>query len=97
VHDVFDRTRPFEPGMVVTLEPGIYVRRADVEASELFRALEPADQASIRAALDRYDGLGVRIEDDLLITDGAPEVLSDGLPRTPEEIEAFFAAQTAGE
>ena len=97
VHDVFDRARPWAPGMVATIEPGIYVRRADVEASEVFRGLTEEQQAAIRAALDRYDGLGVRIEDDVLITDGDPVVLSGGLARTVEEIEAFLAAQTAGE
>jgi Xaa-Pro aminopeptidase len=97
VHDVFDRARPWEPGMVVTIEPGIYVRRADVEASAVFKGLTAEQQAGIRAALDRYDGIGVRIEDDVLITDGDPVVLSDGLARTVEAIEAFLAAQTAGE
>jgi len=92
VHDVFDRTRPFEPGMVVTLEPGLYVRRDDVEASEVFKKLGEEQQTKIRGALDRYEGIGVRIEDDVLITDGEPEVLSDGLPRTVEEIEAFLEA-----
>lgn len=97
VHDVFDRTRPFEPGMVVTIEPGIYVRRADVEASPVFQALSAEEQAGIRTALGRYDGIGVRIEDDLVITGGAPEILSGGLPRTAAEVEAFLAAQTASE
>jgi Xaa-Pro aminopeptidase len=97
VHDVFDRARPWEPGMVATIEPGIYVRRADVEASEVFRGLTAEEQAAIRAVLDRYDGIGVRIEDDVLITDGEPVVLSDGLARTVEEIEAFLAEQTVGE
>lgn len=92
VHDVFDRTRPLEPGMVWTLEPGLYVRRDDVEASPVFKALGEGEQQSIRRALDRYDGLGVRIEDDVLVTAGEPVVLSDALPRTVEGIEALLAA-----
>lgn len=92
VHDVFDRTRELEPGMVWTLEPGLYVRPDDVEASETFRGLSAEEQATIRQALERYAGIGVRIEDDLLITDGAPRVLSDGTPRSAEEIERFMAA-----
>lgn len=90
VHDVFDRTRPFEPGMVVTLEPGLYVRREDVEASETFQNLGEEQQAKIRRALDRYEGIGVRIEDDVLITESEPEVLSAGLARTVAEIETFL-------
>lgn len=92
VHDVFDRTRPFEPGMVVTLEPGLYVRPDDVEASEVFRGLTDDEQARIRRALERYTGIGVRIEDDVLITGGEPEVLSAGLERTVEEVEALMAS-----
>lgn len=91
VHDVFDRTRVLEPGMVWSLEPGLYVRPNDVEASDAFAALPADRQAAIRAALDRYAGLGVRIEDDVLITDGAPRVLSDGAPRTIEAIEEWMA------
>jgi Xaa-Pro aminopeptidase len=90
-HDVFDRTRALEPGMVVTDEPGVYVRKDDVLASEVFRKLPPAEQESIRTALDRYDGIGVRIEDDVLITAGEPKVLSAGAPRSPKEIEALMA------
>jgi Xaa-Pro aminopeptidase len=77
--------------MVWSLEPGLYVRPNDVEASDAFATLGGDQQASIRAALDRYAGLGVRIEDDVLITEGAPRVLSDGAPRTIEAIEEWMA------
>ena len=42
-------------------------------------------------ALQRYDGIGVRIEDDVLITSGEPKVLSASAPRTVKEIEAWMA------
>jgi Xaa-Pro aminopeptidase len=91
-HDVYDRLRTFEPNMVFTNEPGVYVRKDDVVASEVFRKLTAAEQQSLRAALDRYDGIGVRIEDDVLITSGEPRVMSAAAPRTVRDIEAFMAA-----
>ena len=90
-HDVFDRVRAFEPGMVVTNEPGVYVRKDDILASDVFAKLTPSEQASVRAAVDRYDGIGVRIEDDVLITAGQPRIMSAGAPRSPKEIEALMA------
>jgi Xaa-Pro aminopeptidase len=74
VHDpgalyVGGASRRFVPGMVVALEPGLYVQPDDEEAPEAFR------------------GIGVRIEDDFVITDGAPELLTTA-PRTVAEIEA---------
>lgn len=93
VHDVFDRTRKFEPGMVLTNEPGLYVRKNDVLASAVYRQLSDSEQKTIAAALERYDGIGVRIEDDVLVTVGAPRMLSAGAPRTVAEIEAWMAVK----
>ena len=78
VHDtgpykVGDEWRRLEPGMVLTIEPGIYVAE-DVEDAN-----------------PRYLGIGVRIEDDVLVTDGAPEVLSARVPKTIEDIERIMA------
>jgi Xaa-Pro aminopeptidase len=92
-HDVYDRTRPFEAGMVFTMEPGAYVRKDDIVGSDVFKSLPAAEQASMRAAVMRYDGIGVRIEDDVLITAGEPKILSAGAPRSARDIEAFMASR----
>ena len=65
VHDPGDRERPLEPGMVVTVEPGIYI---------------PAEK------------IGVRIEDDVLVTADGSKILSGRLPRTVDEVEAVMAS-----
>ncbi len=74
VHDVgayFNRgePRPLEPGMVLTIEPGIYVQATDEEAPE------------------RYRGVGIRIEDDILVTHDGCDVLSAAVPKTVADIE----------
>ena len=90
VHDVDDLDRALEPGMVVTNEPGIYVRVADVRANPAYLALPVEERAGIDAALQRYADIGVRIENDVLITSGAPRNLSAAAPTTVEEIEAWM-------
>jgi len=69
VHDpVSDRSRPLEPGMVITIEPGIYIPE---------------------------ENLGVRIEDDVLVTRDGYRILSRGLPREAEEIERMMRESRA--
>lgn len=69
VHDVGAYDRPFEPGMVLTVEPGIYL----------------PDEA-----------LGVRIEDDVVVTEDGYRLLSGGVPRHPDELEALMARPGVG-
>jgi len=47
-HDVYDRQRAFEPNMVFTNQPGVYVRKDDVVASEVFKKLTASEQQSLR-------------------------------------------------
>lgn len=81
VHDVGDyridgESRLLEPGMVFTIEPGLYVN---------------ADDTSVPA---KWRGIGIRIEDDVLIAKDGYDVLTDALPRTADEIEAAMAETT---
>lgn len=90
VHDVGGRDMPFRPGMVITVEPGIYVREDTLENLDD----TPRNRAlieSIRPAFERYRNIGVRIEDDVLVTVDGHRVMSEGTPRSIEEIEAFMA------
>ncbi|MFG3343976.1 aminopeptidase P family protein [Streptomyces sp. NPDC048018] len=62
-----------QPGMVLTVEPGLYFQPDDLTVPEEWR------------------GIGVRIEDDLLVTADGHENLSAGLPRSSDEVEAWMA------
>ena len=77
VHDVGvygqDRSRILEPGMVLTVEPGLYIA-PDAEVPE------------------QYRGIGIRIEDDIVITETGNENLTASVGKKPEEIEALMAA-----
>ncbi|GAB4084196.1 aminopeptidase P family protein [Myceligenerans cantabricum] len=65
------------PGMVFTIEPGLYFKADDLAVPE------------------EYRGIGVRIEDDVLVTADGNENLSAALPRTPDAIESWMAALRA--
>jgi Xaa-Pro aminopeptidase len=76
VHDVGkyklgEASRILEPGMVLTVEPGIYIAE-DAEGVD-----------------DRFRGIGIRIEDDVLVTADGHEVLTKAIPKEIDEIEAL--------
>ena len=81
VHDVgayfkAGDSRALEPGMVLTIEPGIYVAEDDEEAPEAYR------------------GIGIRIEDDVLITADGNDVLTAAVPKSIAEVEAAVRARS---
>jgi Xaa-Pro aminopeptidase len=81
VHDVGDYRiegawRELEPGMVCTVEPGLYV----------------ASDAPVDA---KWRGIGIRIEDDVLVTAGAPDVLTRGLVSEAADVEARIGSARA--
>ncbi|MBU8976859.1 MULTISPECIES: aminopeptidase P N-terminal domain-containing protein [unclassified Lysobacter] len=80
VHDVGEyrldgESRLLEPGMVFTIEPGLYVSSDDTTVDAKWR------------------GIGIRTEDDVLVTRDEPEVLTNALARSADEIEALMAAR----
>jgi Xaa-Pro aminopeptidase len=70
-------SRPFAPGMVLTVEPGLYI---------------PPDDKSAPA---KYRGIGVRIEDDVLVTAEGNRNLTAKVPKDPEAIEALMNSKKA--
>ena len=80
VHDVGGykpkgEARPLEPGMVLTVEPGLYFHR-DIEG------VRPE-------LLEEYGGIGVRIEDDVLVTAAGPRVLTAAIPKQVDDLLAL--------
>jgi len=90
VHDVGVQGMELAPGMILTVEPGIYIRpdALDVlpKTSEYARFIK-----AVRPAFEKYKGIGVRIEDDILVTSGEPVNMSGAIPRKLEDIEATMA------
>ncbi|MCB1818808.1 MAG: aminopeptidase P N-terminal domain-containing protein [Gammaproteobacteria bacterium] len=78
VHDVGDykvdgHWRLLEKGMVLTVEPGLYIPQGT------------------KGIAKKWQGIGIRIEDDVLVTDGEPDVLSRDVPKSVELIESVMA------
>ena len=92
VHDVGAGAK-FVPGAVFTNEPGVYVRQDALDyMAPGFNAAEwEKFKTAIRPAFEKYKGIGVRIEDDMLITDTGVRWLSEALPRKISDIEDFIA------
>ena len=79
VHDVGEykvggEWRVLEPGMVMTVEPGLYF------------------SPDCKSVAKKWRGLGIRIEDDVVVTDKAPRVLTKSVPKTVADIEALMQA-----
>ena len=90
VHDVGDNNAVLEPGMFFTNEPGIYIRNDALEYLEKTPENEKFI-AAVRPAFEKYKNVGVRIEDDILVTPEGYRNLSAAIPRTVPDIEAFIA------
>ena len=92
VHDVGDYGTKLEPGMVFTVEPGIYVRldALDYMPYGWKEADWEAFRTKIKPAFEKYRGIGVRIEDDLVVTPEGVRWMTASLPRKMSEIEAFM-------
>jgi Xaa-Pro aminopeptidase len=78
VHDVGEYKvagdfRELEPGMVFTIEPGLYIAPGS------------------KGVAEKWQGIGIRIEDDVVITGDGHEVLTHGVPREIDEVEALLA------
>lgn len=85
--------RPLQPGMVVTIEPGFYQVAALLQDAE--RREQAGDRVNWERLADFADVQGIRIEDDVLVTETGSEVLSAALPTAPEAIEELVQATTA--
>ena len=80
VHDVGvykpdGESRLYQPGMMITIEPGLYIQTYDDSVDEKWR------------------GIGIRIEDDVLITHNEAEIFSGDVPKAAADIEAFMAGK----
>ena len=73
-YEIDGHSRVLEPGMVLTVEPGIYVPPSATSVDEIWR------------------GLGIRVEDNVVVTRGEADILSSGICKTMDDIEVLMAS-----
>ncbi len=90
VHDVGNYNAPLAPGMIMTNEPGIYMREDALDYFDLSKPEIKAFVDKIRPVFEKYRAIGVRIEDDMLVTETGVEWMTRALPRKISEIESLM-------
>jgi Xaa-Pro aminopeptidase len=112
VHDAgsyfnLDKTtsRNLKPGMVLTVEPGIYIGANGLDKDKLFQIFKYFDQDireedithfinAVKPAAEKYMNIGIRIEDDILVTNDGHEVLSEKAPKEIKAIESMMQKES---
>lgn len=96
VHDVGGYNNDLEPGMIITMEPGLYFPKDYLEkgSSRRLRGVSEEEKEefikTVTPIFEKYINIGVRIEDDVYITKDGNKIISSGVPKEIEEIEALM-------
>jgi len=106
VHDVGDyrrqdeKGRVLEPGMVFTMEPGIYIQDDILDNLKDMRMIRASDEEidtfveKVKPVAAQYTHIGVRIEDDVLVTPDGYKVLSQKAPKEIRDVEKMMAKKS---
>jgi len=91
-----EKGRPFLPGMVSTIEPGLYFRPDLLDNLQTLAGKDVPQKeiddylSKVKPIFQKYIGIGIRIEDDILITKNGNEILSINAPKSVNEIEKLM-------
>jgi Xaa-Pro aminopeptidase len=96
VHDVGGYSMDLEPGMIITMEPGLYFPEDYLERASGRRLRGVPDEErktflkAVRPVFKKYINIGVRIEDDVYITEDGNKIISIGVPKEINDIEKLM-------